>query len=67
MEKINQPHHKLDMMYPPEISRGSPSHTNLPLETFFRSPFGSWSHQDVPIEYLEENTTAMKANQSKMF
>lgn len=65
MKEINQPHHKLGMMYPPEISRGSPSHSNLPLETFFRNPFGSWPHEVAPIEYLEQNTTAMKTKQSE--
>lgn len=43
---------------------GSPSHTNLPAETLFRSSFGSWSHQDTPIEFLEQNPMAMKVNYS---
>lgn len=43
---------------------GSPSYMNLPAETLFRSSFGSWSHQDTPIEFLEQNPMAMKVNYS---
>lgn len=43
---------------------GSPGHTNLSAETLFRSSFGSWSHQDAPIEFLEQPPMAMKVNYS---
>lgn len=43
---------------------GSPSHTNQSAETVFRSSFGSWSHQDSPIEFLEQNPMVMKVNYS---